>query len=356
MAFTATPLLPGDLFDSAAKFAAAADARIAELAKVRERDEHAARLWEQAAELGWPAIMVPEEQGGIGGGIPDVAALVEGGARAALPLPLVPACAIVPILLQAAGEAGQAALTGLAEGISRIIPVLPEDAPGLRATRQGEAWRLDGTADGVARLPGLTHLLVACAAEGGPTLLLVEASSPSLRPHERLDGQPSLDASFDGTAATLLAQGSAVEAALSRAQDAGAFLTCMAAVSAMGAALEQTVGYLNTRVQFGQPLASFQALRHRTVDLYVAYETARALMRHLLEQAEAGTPWAARELSLAKLHIGPAARAFAKEVIQLHGGMGLTEELAAVRLAKRLLLVEFEYGDSITRAEALLAA
>jgi alkylation response protein AidB-like acyl-CoA dehydrogenase len=130
----------------------------------------------------------------------------------------------------------------------------------------------------------------------------------------------------------------------------------MAAVSAMGAALEQTVGYLNTRVQFGQPLASFQALRHRTVDLYVAYETARALMRHLLEQAEAGTPWAARELSLAKLHIGPAARAFAKEVIQLHGGMGLTEELAAVRLAKRLLLVEFEYGDSITRAEALLAA
>jgi alkylation response protein AidB-like acyl-CoA dehydrogenase len=350
-------MLPGDLFDSAAKFAIAADRRTAELAGVRQRDTQAATLWQEATELGWPALLVPEEQGGVGGGIPDMAALVEGGARAALPLPLVSACAVAPLLLAAAGEAGHATLAGIADGSHRIVPVLPEDAPGLRMVRDGAAWRLSGTAAGVARLPGLTGLLLACQDQGGTALLLLPADATGLilRPHERLDGQPSLDAVLDHAPASLLARGKAVEAALAQARDAGVFLCCLGAVAAMGAALEQTVGYLNTRAQFGQPLSSFQALRHRTVDLYVAYETARALMRRLLDQAEAGRPWAARELSLTKLQIGPAARHFAKEVIQLHGGMGVTEELAAVRLCKRLLLVEFEYGDSITRAEALLA-
>ncbi|MBO1073821.1 acyl-CoA dehydrogenase family protein [Roseomonas marmotae] len=358
MPFTATPLLPGDLLDSARKFAIAADARTAELAGVRERDAHVAQLWQQATELGWPAIAVPEDQGGVGGGLADLAALVEGAAGAALPLPLIPACAVAPALLEAAGEAGHESLTGIAEGSLRVVPVLSEDAPGLRAVREGDSWRLSGQISGAPRLPGLTHLLVACAAENGTALLLLPADAPGLmlRQHERLDGQPSLDATCEGAPATLLAQGEAVDAALARARDAAAFLISVEAVAAMGAALEQTIGYLNTRVQFAQPLSAFQALRHRTVDLYVQMETARALVRHLLEQVEAGTPWSGREVSLSKLQIGLIARAFAKEAIHLHGGMGMTEELGAVRLAKRLLLVEFEYGDSAARAEALLAA
>ena len=122
----------------------------------------------------------------------------------------------------------------------------------------------------------------------------------------------------------------------------------------MGALLEQTIAYLTSRVQFDAPLASFQALRHKVADLYVAQENARAMVAGLLEQIDEPGRWPARELDLAKLYLGPASRRFAAGTIQLHGGMGMTEELPASRLAKRLLMVEFEYGDTAFQEARLL--
>ena len=119
--------------------------------------------------------------------------------------------------------------------------------------------------------------------------------------------------------------------------------------------LEQTIAYLNERVQFDARLASFQVLRHRVADLYVAQENARALVSGLLDRVAEGE-WPERELDLAKLHLGLASRRFAAATIQLHGGMGMTEELPASRLAKRLLMVEFEYGGTPFHETRLLDA
>ena len=363
MAFTATPMVPGDLFDGAAKLAAACDARFARLAAPTERAGLLAETWREVTALGWPAVMVPEASGGAGGELRDVAALVEGAARSALALPIGSVCGVVPVLLGVAPEAAADLLAGIAAGTHRvaaaIAPIHAEAAgSAFELRRKGGAIHADGALIGVECPPEPTHLLVACSIDGEPTLLLLAAEGDSIRLHERIDFRHTLDLHCAGDrplAATILARGAEVGAATARAIRCGAFLACVEAAAAMGAVLEQTIAYLSGRIQFDAPLASFQVLRHKVADLYAEQERARAQVSELIERIAAGE-WPEREIDLAKLHLGPAARRFGAAVIQLHGGMGMTEEMPATRLSKRLLMVEFEYGDAAFHEARLLAA
>ncbi len=363
MAFVAPPMLPGDLFDAASRLAASAGARLAATHDAKARSELLVVLWNEVAELGWPALTVPEEAGGVGGRLADIAALAEGAARSALLLPVSSVCGIVPLLLAAAGEAGIPVLRGIAEGRYRVASAIASvhtqsGCASARAGRSDGMLRLSGCLAGVETLPDATHYVVACEVEGeaGLVLLPQNCQSLALRHYERIDARATVDLCLDGVDLpedALLAQGRAVEIAIGRTVEAGALLVCVEAVGAMGALLEQTIAYLLDRIQFGEPLASLQVLRHRTVDLYVALESARAMIAHLVDRASSGTNWPSRELALAKQHMGQASRRFAASTIQLHGGMGMTDELPSSRLAKRLLMVEFEYGDA-AHHEALL--
>jgi alkylation response protein AidB-like acyl-CoA dehydrogenase len=355
MPFSAAPMVPGDLFESASRLALARDPAFARLPRPEERAAFLAEAWDEVAALGWPSVAVPEAAGGAGGTLRDVAALVEGGARGALALPLASALGVAPILLEAAGQGGMPLLAGLAEGAARVAAALEPlhgaaSGSPFATSLEGAAPRLSGALIGVDGTPGVTHLLVATAIEGEPVLLAVDRSDARVRlwHHERIDARPTLDLGFgDGAVldGTLLARGPAIAEAMARAMRAGALLVCVEAVGVMGALLEQTIAYLNERVQFDARLASFQVLRHRVADLYVVQENARALVSGLLDRVAEGQ-WPEREIDLAKLHLGLASRRFAAATIQLHGGMGMTEELLASRLAKRLLMVEFEYGDT----------
>ena len=369
MPFAPIPLVPGDAFDAALRFGRAVDADASRLSDPAERADRLARHWREAMRLGWAGILVPEESGGAGGALPDLVALVDGVGRSAAPLPLVSACAVAPRLLLAAGEAGRPALAEIADGQMRPCPIVLcgpsppayDDAP-LRLREEGGRLVLHGTALGVEAPPEPTHHLVACDVEGGgagPALVLLPADAPGLSivRHERMDGRPTLDFECRSVPAGLpLAQGRAVLAAAEAAQDLGALLTCVESVSAMGALIEQTVAYLSGRVQFGAALSTFQALRHRAAEMYVAYENFRGLVVHAVRRMEEDPAAASRDVALAKLRLGFAGRFVAEAGIQLHGGMGLTEELAAGRLARRILMAEFEYGDRAHHAARLLDA
>ena len=365
MPFTATPMVPGDLFDSAAKLASASDARFARLVAPEDRARFLGEVWRELADLGWPSVAIPEDSGGAGGTLRDVAALVEGGARSALALPLASAFGVVPILLASAGDASQQVLAGIAAGTHRVaaaIAPIHTSAAGspMLARWSGSVPRISGAMIGVECPPGATHFLIACAVEGEAVLLLLPSDDErlALRFHERIDCRPTADLHFGEDRllqGSLLARGEAVGRTTVQAIRAGAFLACVESVAAMGALLEQVIAYLSNRVQFDAPLASFQALRHKVADLYVVQENARALVTGLLDQVASSDPWPDRELDLAKLYIGPASRRFAAGTIQLHGGMGMTEELPASRLAKRLLMVEFEWGDTSFHEARLLA-
>ena len=236
------------------------------------------------------------------------------------------------------------------------------DAPWADRQPDG-SLRLGGTAAGVETVPNPGSFLLACPVRDGdasaPGLLLVPRAAMPRAPRlfERVDNRLAAELDFAGTvlpADALLARGPAVERAAAAALDLGAFLCCVEVSAALGRALELTIAYLSERSQFGVALSSFQALRHKVAELYVTHETLRATVVRLLHEADTTGALPPRGVALAKLHFGRAARRAAETIIQLHGGMGLTEELPVTRLNKRLMMAEWEYGDATWHANRLL--
>ncbi len=351
MAFTAKPIIGGDAFDQACSIGLAADAELAQLTDAAEQAACLRRHWDAITQLGWITTAIPEDAGGAGGDLSDLAALAGGAGRGGLPLPVVASCAVLPHLLAEHGEI----LSALAEGRFRIA-LIPAEAA---RDDEADALRLDGgrlvgAAAGIETPPDPTHALVVL----GDALLLAAADAPgvAMTRYQRIDGRPSADWRFTGAAVTVLAQGDGLVRRAVEARDIGALLTCVEAVSAAGALLEQTIDYLLNRVQFGVPLATHQALRHRVAEMYVEYENLRGLVTQALRSASAGRPDAWRDIAFAKLRLGEAGRFIAQSTIQCHGGMGMTEGLQAIRLARRIMMAEFEYGDRSVQAGRLLAA
>lgn len=342
MHFTADTMFPGDLFEAASRFAADA---------VAAGDKHDA--WRQAAAMGWPALLVDEARGGAGGTLADLGAVIEGCARHALGLPLVRRCAQVPALLMAAGSAAaDETLRALCAG---EIDVDAADGRALTATPlAGGGVRLAGTIEGAdAELP-FTHVLVAA----GDQLLLVPqaALSGAAERYAGIDGARIADHAVTGLelpASAVLQTGETARRAVATAQDLASFATALDIAATLGASIEHCIAYLSTRVQFGVALATFQVLRHQVVELYVGYESASVLLARLVADTVASGQLTARDAALCKLYLNDLARRGAEAAIQLHGGMGMTAELPAARLARRLLCAEFEHGDRFAQLASL---
>ncbi|HEV7267600.1 MAG TPA: acyl-CoA dehydrogenase family protein [Falsiroseomonas sp.] len=354
MPFTATPLVAGDAHDLAARIAVEADAEIAQQTDPATEAACLARLWSRIVELGWTAIAVPEGAGGVGGSLMDLAALAGGAGRAALPLPVAGACAVVPHLLGVAP--GHPVLAAAASGEARIAAILPGAASDPGATPLTlEDGRLSGSVVGVETPPDPTHVLLVL----GEALILLPSDAPGIAcaTSLRIDRRLTADWSFASVPALeIVARGAQVARHAEEARDLGALLTCVEATAALGALIEQTIAHLSNRVQFGAPLGTNQALRHRVAEMYVEYETLRGLVRHALRSAEeAGRP-SGRDVAFAKLRLGHAGRFIAQAAIQCHGGMGMTDHLPATRLARRVTMAEHEYGDRAFQARRLLVA
>lgn len=375
MTFSSQPLFPGDLFESAARLAADADQRLAPLVDVSARAKARETIWHEAAGLGWSGVLIEEQFGGVGGGLLELAAVLEGCGRFALPLPVLAAFGVAPLLVAAlCGERKSELLGNITAATTLVCPLLDSldnskalsrSKAGLLAKVDGARLLLNGEVLGVETVPGATHYLIACSIEragtSAPALCLIPAANKgiSVRERIRMDGRASADIRFGNVEASMrdvLATGEAVRTVVAEVRDKAALLAGVEAVAAMGALLEQTIAYLSERKQFGVTLSSFQVLRQYVADMYVAYENLRELLNRTLQRvaAEPVLPW--EEVALVKLRLSDVARFFAHTAIQLHGGMGVTEELQATRLAKRILMSDFEYGDGAFHAERLLAA
>ena len=345
MTFQAATLFPGDLFDAASRFAADV---------VADGDAALPGAWAQAVSMGWPALLVPEARGGAGGTLADLGAVIEATARHALALPLVRRCAQAPALLMALGDAGATPLRALCAGTMDIDVA---DGSQLAASPQaGGGVRLAGVLQSLDLTLPASHCLVMA----GDHALLVPSAllpSPTAR-HRGIDGRRWADLTIDGLdlpPAAVLGQGPALAAAAQGATDMAALATAIEMAATLGATVELAIDHLLQRQQFGVALASFQVLRHSVVDLYVDHECACALLVRLVaDTVVRGTP-DARDAALAKLYLNPMARRAAEASIQLHGGMGMTAELPATRLARRLMVAEFEHGDRAQLLQRLAA-
>lgn len=328
----------------------------------RSAVRHSAGAWAVYAELGLLSVSLPEEHGGLPGDLADVAMAAEtmGGA-----LTLEPYCAtmVAARLLAAAGTAEQQAawLPALAGGTSKAAFAHSEEGVGLfgpigaEAIRDGSGWRLNGRK---AVVPGgdvADMFIVSARVEGEVGLFLLSPDMVARR-YGCFDWTGAADLELADIVVPGQARLAGGEVALLRALDEATTLACADAVGAIRAANVLTRDYARNRRQFGVPIANFQVLQHRMVDMAIAEEAAAAITAKAISmcvQADAGTR--ARSVSAAKVTVGDSARLVGQQCVQLHGGMGLTEEYPASHYFARLGLFERMFGDREEHVQRVVA-
>ena len=198
-----------------------------------------------------------------------------------------------------------------------------------------------------------THLLVTAKTPAGLSLFVVDVDSVdtglSLTGYRTIDDRRAADLVFDGLrlpAGALLGEDGQAWPSLERARDEGAAAICSEAVGCMRKVLADTVEYCKQRQQFGVPIGSFQVLQHRMVDMHIELEQAVAAVLLAVLHLDDEPAVRARSVSAAKATVGRAARFIGQQAVQLHGGMGMTEELAIGHYFKRLTAMQYEFGTT----------
>jgi alkylation response protein AidB-like acyl-CoA dehydrogenase len=221
------------------------------------------------------------------------------------------------------------------------------------ADRDGDEWVMRGSKIVAMSAPIATHLLVTARTSSGLSLFIAETDSAptgiEIHSYRTVDDRRAADLVFDGLrlpASALLGQEGQAWPSLAQARDEGAAAICSEAVGCMRKVLADTVEYCKQRQQFGQPIGSFQVLQHRMVDMYMELEQAVAAVYLAVLNLEAEPDARARAVSAAKATIGRAARFIGQQAVQLHGGMGMTEELAIGHYFKRLTALQYEFGST----------
>ena len=336
-------------------------------ARVLADTENASRgdaLWPRFAELGWLALNLPETHGGIGPAPVETATIAEQLGRYRVTEPWVASVVLAASLLADTGPADtlDALLPGVADGTVRLAFAHAEaQARGTLAhiacTARPEArgWVLSGQKTAIAGGDVATHTLVTARVAGtvrdptGIALFLLPTGREGLvvESGPGLDGAPAVSLALHAVPAAagdLLAADAfpAIDVAVDRALAAW----CAEAVGAAERLLEMTVEYTGTRVQFGRPLSANQVVRHRLADMAVALEEARALTVRATALMGRPTQQRRRAVAAAKVKTGRATRYVAEQAIQLHGGMGVTDELPVGAFLRRLLVLDLMFGSA----------
>ena len=326
-----------------------------------------AGAWATYAEMGLLALPLPEAHGGLGGNSVDVGLVMETlGASLALE-PYLATVVLGAGLIAAAGSAAQrqALLPAVAEGSLKLAWAHHEPAMrysrlrfAAHAQRDGEGWKLDGHKGVVLGAPQADKFIVTARTSGdvddaqGLSLFVVDRSAQgvALRSYTSHDGQRAAEVHLSGVrvdAQALLGEAGAASPTVERVLDHAAAALCAEAVGIMSTMNALTLDYLKTRKQFGVTIGSFQALQHRMADMTVAAEQARSMAT--LAAVKADSPDAAersRICSAAKAYVGQQARFVGQQCIQMHGGMGLTDEMLISHHFRRLTLIETAFGDT----------
>ncbi|WP_406448179.1 acyl-CoA dehydrogenase family protein [Streptomyces sp. NBC_00876] len=298
-------------------------------------------------QIGGAGLAVPEGYGGAGGGARDVHVLMEELGRSLSPLPCLGSAVLTAGALLASGdkEACGRLLPGLAEGTSVGALAWAEqgswDGAAIRAEavgRPGGGWRVSGTKEHVLDWPGIGILLVAARTAGGVSLFEVAPEGAGVRrePVVTMDGTRSQARwVLDGAEGRLVGEDGDGGRVLEHVRDLACAALAAEQVGAAGRCLELTVEYARDRVQFGRPIGSFQAVKHRLADAYVLVESARSVALGAAFAADEDPGALPRAAAVAKSVCSEAFSAVAGEMIQLHGGIGITWEHDAHRYFKR---------------------
>ena len=315
----------------------------------------------ELAELGLMGLAVPEAHGGMGFGPVEAMVVMEELGRGLVHAPYAAAALVTPHLLAAAPQAVQAQwLPRIAAGEALVVLAHQERAARYRlhhvttrATVTGAGHVLSGAKSVVPAGDEADAFIVPARLSGadddtaGIGLFLVErgGAGVNVRGYPTQDGGRAAELTLAAAPATLIcAEGYET---VSLAADVGLAAACAEGTGLMERLVALTAEYMNTRKQFGVPIASFQALRHRMADVKMQLELGRSMSYFASMKLGEPAPARRRALSQAKVQLGRSMRHVGQECIQLHGGIGVTDEYIASHYFKRLTLLEMTWGDTL---------
>ncbi len=343
---------------------------------LKSKDGWSRELWQQLAGLGLTALNVPEEHGGLGAGPIDTLLVMNALGEGLVLEPYLSAAVIAPALLSRIDDAKAAAdlLPSVAAG-ERIVIVAHQEPKtrgeinhvATRAEKSGDSYVLDGHKSVVMNGGAADELLISARTGGktddrdGISLFRVApaASGLKLKSYRTIDEQQAADIELTKVkvpATALVGVEGRAFAAIEAAHDLALSAICAEAVGIMKAVNTATLEYTKNRKQFGQPIAKFQVLQHRMADMFLNAEQATS-MSYLaaIKCIEPDARERRRALSAAKVAVGQAGRFVGQQAIQLHGGMGMTDELIVSHYFKRLTAIDLTFGDTDFHIQQFIA-
>jgi alkylation response protein AidB-like acyl-CoA dehydrogenase len=332
--------------------------------------------WAAFAEMGWLMVPFTETDGGISGSAVDTALVMQEFGKGLVVEPYVANTVLAGGLLAKAGSDAQKAelLEPLMGGELRIALAFAEPSSRYQlshvttdAIREGDNYRVNGHKAVVIGGDVADKLLLVVRTSGhatddhGISLLLLDFDTDGVerRCYQTVDGQGAADILLKDVvipASNLVGEAGAALAAISDAVDCASLAVCAEAVGAMEAALAITLEYTKTRKQFGQPIASFQVLQHRMVEMLIEIEQSRSIVLKACLALDGGQADAAKAVSAAKIRVGEAARLVGEEAVQMHGGIGITEEYSIGHYLKRLTAIRYSFGSPDFHKQRYLSA
>ncbi|MGA8401643.1 MAG: acyl-CoA dehydrogenase family protein [Stellaceae bacterium] len=321
-------------------------------------------MWAQYAALGLLGLPFAEEYGGFGGGGIETMVVMEALGRVIALEPYLATVVLAGTALKLAGSASQleTLIPQVADGSLRLALAHGErqaryDLTDVvtTATKTGSGWRLDGAKSVVMHGDSAARLIVSARVSGerhdpdGLGLFLVDPNSSGVarRGYPMRDGTHAADIALSGVEADALGEPGHGLAVIERVYQAGIAATSAEAVGAMETMLNMTVEYLKTRVQFGRPIGDNQALQHRATEMMIAMEQGRSLaMLAAVMIDDENAAQRDHDLSTAKVGVGQAARFVSQNAVQLHGGIGMTDEYAVGHYFRRCMVIEHSFGDN----------
>ena len=347
-------------------------APVAHLRKLRDSRDAVGfdrQLWRQFAEQGYSAILVPEAHGGLGLGAVEAGIIGEALGRTLTPTPFLSTAVLAARTLARAGsQAQQTQLLPAIAAAKMVIAVAIDEASkhrpaaiAAKATRDGSGWRLDGAKTFVLDGHVADRFIIAArTSERGLTLLLVDPGAPGVHVERTLmvDAHNAARLRFDGVrieADAVLGEVDAAGAVLDEVLDLGRVVVSAQLLGLADAVFERTLAYLKERRQFDRAIGEFQALQHRAAELYIDIELTRALVLGALQAMDKDPAKAALIVAQAKAHACTTANRAVQEGVQMHGGMGMTDEFDLGLYMKRARTLQELLGDAGFHADRVAA-
>ncbi|MEJ7929211.1 acyl-CoA dehydrogenase family protein [Ramlibacter sp. AN1015] len=311
--------------------------------------------YNELAELGLAGLYVPEEHAGMGMGPVEAMVVMEELGRGIVLEPLGQTLIASGVLAGYAPDALKSDwLPRIASGEAVVVLAQQErgarwrlDACRTEAVRTGDGWALSGTKSIVPVGDRADGYLVPAVTDGRIGLWLVPREAPGVQAsgYVTQDGSRAGELQLQGAQGMLVAEDGLV--ALEHAVDIGIAALCAEAVGVIDQTMQLTAEYMNTRKQFGVPIASFQALRHRMADMKMQQELARSMSYYASLKLNAPADERRRAMARAKYQLGLAMRFVGQNSVQLHGGIGVTDEYIGSHYFKRLTQMEMTFGDTL---------